>query len=221
MHIEEYVIPGNIIFRQRGSKWHPGENCDMGRDHTIFAKEAGYVRFYRDPARHPKRQYIGVALEKGWKLPTPQHAVRRRRLGMLAVKRTDIDLDALRNTETADVRTTIPSADTPAMSKPPMTKAERRAAEKEKRTGKIPVEELRMRRGYQWRMTNAEIGRAPERAGIKVPVFKPGNRFLAWRMRSRRRERAALRRAMQASAKKRKGNSTKKKKKRGASSARR
>jgi large subunit ribosomal protein L27 len=41
----EYVIPGNIIVRQRGTKFHPGLNVGMGRDHTIFATTEGYVVF--------------------------------------------------------------------------------------------------------------------------------------------------------------------------------
>lgn len=41
----EYVIPGNIIVRQKGTKFHPGINVGMGRDYTIFAKEEGYVYF--------------------------------------------------------------------------------------------------------------------------------------------------------------------------------
>ena len=41
----EAVIPGNIIVRQRGTKWHPGDNVGMGKDHTIFAKVAGSVEF--------------------------------------------------------------------------------------------------------------------------------------------------------------------------------
>lgn len=41
----EHVIPGNIICRQRGTKWHPGENVGMGRDHTIFATIEGDVKF--------------------------------------------------------------------------------------------------------------------------------------------------------------------------------
>lgn len=41
----ERVIPGNIICRQRGTKWHPGENVGMGRDHTIFAVIEGEVKF--------------------------------------------------------------------------------------------------------------------------------------------------------------------------------
>jgi large subunit ribosomal protein L27 len=41
----EYVIPGNIIVRQRGTKFHPGENVGMGRDFTLFATAEGYVVF--------------------------------------------------------------------------------------------------------------------------------------------------------------------------------
>ena len=41
----EQVIPGNIIIRQRGTTWHPGENVGMGKDHTIFAKKTGTVKF--------------------------------------------------------------------------------------------------------------------------------------------------------------------------------
>jgi len=43
----EFVIPGNIIVRQRGTKFHPGENVGIGKDHTIFAKTEGYVVFER------------------------------------------------------------------------------------------------------------------------------------------------------------------------------
>ncbi|PCJ69818.1 MAG: 50S ribosomal protein L27 [Rhodobiaceae bacterium] len=39
------VIPGNIIIRQRGTKWHPGTNVGMGKDHTIFAVVEGTVAF--------------------------------------------------------------------------------------------------------------------------------------------------------------------------------
>ena len=41
----EHVIPGNIIVRQRGTKWHPGMNVGMGKDHTIFAVAVGHVEF--------------------------------------------------------------------------------------------------------------------------------------------------------------------------------
>ncbi|AEA80974.1 MAG: 50S ribosomal protein L27 [Pelagibacteraceae bacterium] len=42
---EQSVIPGNIILRQRGTKMHPGQNVGMGKDHTIFAKVSGRVKF--------------------------------------------------------------------------------------------------------------------------------------------------------------------------------
>ena len=53
----EQVIAGNIIVRQRGTKFHPGENVGIGKDHTIFATSDGEVRFRRVNAQ---RQYIDV-----------------------------------------------------------------------------------------------------------------------------------------------------------------
>jgi large subunit ribosomal protein L27 len=41
----EAVIPGNIIARQRGNKWWPGEGVGEGKDHTIFATVEGHVTF--------------------------------------------------------------------------------------------------------------------------------------------------------------------------------
>ena len=41
----ELVVPGNIIIRQRGTKFHPGSNVGMGKDHTIFALVDAHVRF--------------------------------------------------------------------------------------------------------------------------------------------------------------------------------
>jgi large subunit ribosomal protein L27 len=42
----EEVIAGNIIARQRGTKWHPGRNVGIGRDHTLFALINGKVEFH-------------------------------------------------------------------------------------------------------------------------------------------------------------------------------
>jgi len=39
------VIPGNILARQRGTKWHPGQNVGIGKDHTLFALTTGRVTF--------------------------------------------------------------------------------------------------------------------------------------------------------------------------------
>lgn len=41
----EQVIAGNIIVRQRGTRWHAGSNVGLGKDHTLFAKADGTVRF--------------------------------------------------------------------------------------------------------------------------------------------------------------------------------
>jgi large subunit ribosomal protein L27 len=41
----EAVVPGNILVRQRGTKWWPGTGVGLGRDHTIFATEEGAVTF--------------------------------------------------------------------------------------------------------------------------------------------------------------------------------
>lgn len=47
----EAVIAGNILIRQRGTKWHPGKNVGLGKDHTIFALTDGNVYFDRDGRR--------------------------------------------------------------------------------------------------------------------------------------------------------------------------
>ncbi len=41
----EAVVAGNIIMRQRGTRFHPGENVGIGRDHTLFALKDGKVLF--------------------------------------------------------------------------------------------------------------------------------------------------------------------------------
>ena len=46
----ETVVSGNIIVRQRGTKYHAGRNVGMGRDHTLFALAEGEVKFHRKGA---------------------------------------------------------------------------------------------------------------------------------------------------------------------------
>lgn len=54
----QQVTAGNIILRQRGTKFHPGDNVGLGRDYTIFAKQDGVVKF---ETRGPKnRKYVSV-----------------------------------------------------------------------------------------------------------------------------------------------------------------
>ena len=52
------VIPGNIIVRQRGTKFHPGTNVGMGKDHTLFATAEGRVAFQ---TKRGGRTFVSVA----------------------------------------------------------------------------------------------------------------------------------------------------------------
>jgi len=53
----ERVLGGNIIVRQRGTKWHPGENVGIGTDHTLFAMISGKVAFH---SKGDGRSYVSV-----------------------------------------------------------------------------------------------------------------------------------------------------------------
>jgi ribosomal protein L27 len=163
--IGEYVIPGNIIFRQRGTAWYPGENCKMGRDHCIFAMESGYVRYYRDPLKHPKRQYIGIVFEKDQTLPYPQNAARKRRLNMLPVERTQEDIALDNQAVVADLQAGDEAGSKTNIHDTPRDNTSRNIV---------------MGRGYAYREANWEIGRAAEKANIQVKKFVPGDRFTAW-----------------------------------------
>ena len=56
----EAVIPGNIIIRQRGTKYHPGQNVGLGKDHTIFATSEGKVEF---KTKADSKVYVSVVAE--------------------------------------------------------------------------------------------------------------------------------------------------------------
>lgn len=47
----ELVLPGGIIIRQRGTRFHPGRNVGLGRDFTLYALVKGYVNFDRNSSR--------------------------------------------------------------------------------------------------------------------------------------------------------------------------
>ena len=53
----EQVVAGNIIIRQRGTKFWPGQNCGMGRDHTLFATVDGAVQF---TTKRDNRTYVNI-----------------------------------------------------------------------------------------------------------------------------------------------------------------
>jgi large subunit ribosomal protein L27 len=166
------VIPGNIIFRQRGTHWFPGENCGMGRDHTIYATQTGYVQYYKDPEKHPKRGYIGVVFERHQTLPLPRNSPRRRRLGMVATK---VELPPVEELVLDDE---VLENDAEEVVVP---KKERRGEE---------GRNLKLGTGYMYRESNWEIGRAADRAGVRH-TFKPRDRWTAWKRRTITRKRKA------------------------------
>ncbi|AVR89489.1 LSU ribosomal protein L27p [Thauera aromatica K172] len=48
----QFVLAGNIIVRQRGTQYHPGDNVGVGKDHTLFALKDGVVQFaVKGPAK--------------------------------------------------------------------------------------------------------------------------------------------------------------------------
>ncbi|GAB1737201.1 hypothetical protein NU219Hw_g883t1 [Hortaea werneckii] len=199
----QYVVPGNILFKQRGTHWFAGDHCFMGRDHTIHAAAPGYVRYYRDPSRHPKRKYIGIVFEKTQNLPQPVHAARRRNLGMLAYQMPsrveeqiagDLAEDGDSPTDVRQLPNTQRQSSVISTNPP---RAGKKAAEGIK---------LTLRPGYQYRQSNYEIGRSAERKEAAAQArgktsrvytqFKPGDRFAAWRKSSVRVARNNERRAM-------------------------
>ena len=59
----EAVVAGNIIIRQRGTNFHPGQNVGMGKDHTLFALVDGYVQYTIKGAK--KRRTVVVKPYEG------------------------------------------------------------------------------------------------------------------------------------------------------------
>ena len=53
----ELCLAGNILVRQRGTKWHPGNNVGVGKDHTLFAKITGRIQFN---TKAKGRTYVSV-----------------------------------------------------------------------------------------------------------------------------------------------------------------
>jgi large subunit ribosomal protein L27 len=192
----------------------------MGRDHTIFATETGFVKYYRDPAKHPKRQYIGVAFERTQTLPTPPNAARRRRLGMLAVPRKEPEAVAqVPVPMQGSVPRPIPvilNHQLPSLIRMSLEQRQKESEDalsalektaepiRSRRKNIIVPKPIQTREGhgltmtsnYMFRETNAEIGRAAEKAGVEVRPFVRGDRFLAWRKANARKARTAEKKKM-------------------------
>ena len=131
----------------------------MGRDHTIFAREKGYVTYYKDGENGKKR--IGIVFERGMKLPRAPGEARRRRLGLESRQMTTVATVGQEG------------------------EAEHVTGEDSGRRGIAQASKI----NYMYRETNYEIGLAAEKAKVRVPIFKPGDRFKAWRLRKARIER--------------------------------
>ncbi|QPH04067.1 hypothetical protein C2857_000708 [Epichloe festucae Fl1] len=160
---DQYVIPGNIIYKQRGTHWWPGENCIMGRDHTIHSMATGYVKYYRDPSRHPDRKYIGVVFDKADTLPYPQHAERKRRLNMTAFP----------------IR---PAAEKPALSPSGIPFEVTRVEAGE------PDRLLKLRSDYSYREDNWRIGRLVKTTELRTKRFRTRKQWFRHRRWRRERE---------------------------------
>ncbi|GAA96525.1 uncharacterized protein L969DRAFT_88169 [Mixia osmundae IAM 14324] len=105
----EKVKAGQIIVRQRGTTWHPGQHVGMGRDHTLFALEPGFVRFYKTPREERpsrERKYCGVVLQKHEDLPRDHAAEgRSRRFALTLLNPSDIPLELLPQPQTSKAHT--------------------------------------------------------------------------------------------------------------------
>jgi hypothetical protein len=166
----------------------------MGRDHTIYATHKGYVKYYKDPFKHPKRRYIGVALERDWSLPTPRDVPRRRRLGMLAAPMNE---DVSHLTDNYVARPVPLGGSASGASLPKGMTLEPTATGKLRPTFTLKDGSvIKMRDNYMFKADDRDIGRAAELAGKVVRPFKKGNRWLAWRKRTVRRAKAAELRSM-------------------------
>lgn len=170
---DQFVIPGNILYRQHGTHWWPGENCIMGRDFTIHAMASGYVKYYRDPEMHPDRKYIGVVFRKEDTLPYPKHAERKRRLGMTATVIRDAALK-------------------PELSSSGIPNVVRRT-DPDRPHDQPQV--LSLKKDYTYREENWRIGRLVKTTGLQVKGFKSRRAYMRHRRWARERSLEGMRKA--------------------------
>lgn len=57
------VLAGNILVRQRGTTFHPGQHVSIGRDHTLYALAPGFVHYYKDVVRGKERRLVGITTD--------------------------------------------------------------------------------------------------------------------------------------------------------------
>lgn len=205
------MIPGNILYKQRGTIWHAGENTILGRDHTIHAAVAGYVKYYRDPLRHPTRQYIGVVFNRDDKLPYPANTPRVRRLGLVAVKRktedaaqpklsaSGIPIKVVRNPllETPVASPTDAAAEAADAAKTAERTKRLTARQRKAEAAKLRLAQRKMRKetrvlhlqnDYSYREHNWEIGRLVGAPGVIQGAGETRSRRAAMRLRQRKKD---------------------------------
>lgn len=188
----------------------------MGKDHTIYSLVPGYVRYYRDPLKHAKRRFIGVALERDGpksQLPTPPNAPSRRRLGMHAapIKGAPESEDFLKShmsegsilsgEEASEI---LEDHEVTVRSSAPRTRRERRAAAIIRNAPPAPIMRIE---GF--RETNYSIGQRDKTGGRQPKDFERSDRWTAWHKRSKKLKEKTLARASRA-ARKVKGKKTNK-----------
>ena len=163
----------------------------MGRDHTISALVKGYVRYYRDPERHKKRKYIGVVFERNETLPRPRGAPRRRRVGMEGVRILQaIDEGGWEGEDGVTLGENVQGEG--GLERVGWQAVKGAEREKEKEMGaRGRKAQMKLKPGYMYRESNAEIGRAMEGPARRQKKYVPGDRWLAWRKRTERKERVA------------------------------
>ncbi|KAL8929511.1 MAG: hypothetical protein Q9208_001180 [Pyrenodesmia sp. 3 TL-2023] len=230
---QQYVVPGNVIFRQRGTHWYAGENCGMGRDHTIFAKEKGYVVFYKDPEQLSlgvgNAGYGGgVGGHVGGGIGNLMGGVRGKRkvrekrkyIGVVmergetlprgrgVPRRRRLGMEAREMSTLAGPEATGSTGEV-VSDQVPHTEGDgapvMRDETKESRS-KVPEKrKLELRPGYMYREANWQIGRVEAKEKKGVRVYTKGDRFLAWRKRTARLARAAEKRTLRGKGKKKTG----------------
>ncbi|EPY53822.1 ribosomal protein subunit L27 [Schizosaccharomyces cryophilus OY26] len=85
----QYVNAGEIIVRQRGTKFHPGDNAKVGRDFTIFANVSGYVKFFQKQiSLRRTRKYVGIVFDRQTTLPRPEEEPTIRRVNKYITQTT-------------------------------------------------------------------------------------------------------------------------------------
>lgn len=138
----------------------------MGRDFTIHAMVTGYVKYYRDPATHPDRKYIGVVYRKEDSLPYPRHAERKRRLNMTATL----------------IRDAAPKPELSASGIPTVV----RRTNPERPDAAPQVLSLR-EKDHTYREENWRIGRLVKTTGLQIKGFKSRRAYMRHRRWARER----------------------------------